>query len=47
MPPFACGFALIRRSPRGGSVGELRDEPAVVVEELLGPVAAEPFLELS
>ncbi len=43
-PPLACGLALIRRSPRR-ELGQVRDQGAVVVEQLLGPVAAHPRLE--
>ena len=37
-PPLACGFALIRRSPTGCSVRDLRHRRPVGVEELLRPV---------
>ena len=45
-PPFACGLALIRRCALRGERPQRRDQPAVVVEELLGPVGPHPLLEL-
>ena len=43
---MACGLALIRRSPAGASARERVDERTVGFEQLLGPVAAQPLLEL-
>ena len=45
-PPFACGFALIRRSPlrRRAPRSSATSAPSLV-EQLLGPVAAHPRLE--
>ena len=45
LPPFACGFAPIRRSPSRRERGELGPQRAVLVEELLRAVAAHPGLE--
>ena len=45
-PPLACGLALIRRSPRGRSARSSGTQPAVVVEQLLRPVGAQPLLQL-
>ena len=44
-PPFACGFALIRRSPFGGSAAAPATSAPSLVEQLLGPVAPHPRLE--
>ena len=46
LPPFACGLALMRRSPRGASAASSGDELAVGVEQRLRLVAAHPGLEL-
>ena len=46
MPPLAWGLAPIRRSPVGRQLRQLRQQPAVLVEQLLGPVALHPALEL-
>ena len=44
-PPFACGFALIRRYALRRQRGKFRHERARLVEQLLGPVAPQPVLE--
>ena len=46
-PPFVFGLALIRRSPSGASAASSGTSAPVVVEQLLGPVAAQPLLELA
>ena len=44
-PPFACGFAPMRRSPSGASAAISGRSAPFVVEELLGPVALHPLFE--
>ena len=41
-PPLACGLSLMRRPGRRGERGQLGDQPALGVEQLLGPVASQP-----
>ena len=43
---MACGLAPIRRSPAGASAPSSGAQRAALVEQLLGPVAAQPLLEL-
>ena len=45
LPPLTCGFAPIRRSPVGQRVEDLLDRAAVLVEQLLRAVGAQPVLE--
>ena len=45
MPPLACGLAPIRRSPSGASSASSGDQPALGVEQFLGPVAPHPVFE--
>jgi hypothetical protein len=45
MPPLAWGFAPMRRSPLGASSAKFRFQAALLIEEFLGPVAAQPVFQ--
>ncbi len=46
-PPLACGLAPMRRSPSGASAASSGRRAPPCVEQLLGSVGAQPFLELA